>query len=325
MNKFFAREGRFSGRVLRNYIASGLPATFGFRAAADGVTDILLYDEIGYWGITGKDFAMALAQIGSAPINLRINSPGGDITEGYAIYNALINHPAPVTVTVDGIAASAASFIAMAGMPLRMAETSMMMIHKGWGITVGNDDDHLETAVILGKMDGQMADLYARKSGMDRAKVLDIMKAETWFTAAECLTAKLCDAVISAAVPSAKAGLVPVPYSGQGGAPSARITPVARGSRPKAMELPPYDPDGDGDNDAEQAIGLITSALVLLNNATAALAGTGDDDAGTDPEPDPEEMALPVVPGTPPASSPDPYAIAAKQRRERLAQALLKV
>jgi ATP-dependent Clp protease protease subunit len=115
--------------------------------------------------VTDKDFALALAQAGSGPIKLRINSPGGDVFHGYAIYNMIVAHPADVHVVIDGLAASAASFIAMAGTTISMAETSMLMIHNAWGIVVGDRNDMLETAAVMEKIDGQLAAIYASKCG----------------------------------------------------------------------------------------------------------------------------------------------------------------
>lgn len=310
MRRYDRREDRFSSRVLMNFAATGLPQTFAFRAAAEGVTEILLYEEIGDWGVTAEDFVLALAKVGDGPINVRINSPGGDITEGYTIYNALKARTTPVIVTVDGLAASAASFIAMAGFPLRMAETSMMMIHKGWGFTIGNDDDHLETALILGKMDGQIADIYAKKSGKSQAEMRAVMKASTWFTSTECKDAGLCDEVIVYPSLAASAGLQAMAYAGRPAA--GKLITTLRNV------LPAYDPDGDGDNDAEEALGLINSAIVLLTEAGAALSGSEDDTTeGADP-------AVPVIPGV--AAVAEPVAepalnLAALHRRLRLAEA----
>src|SRR5712675_511878 len=157
---------RFSNLVLLNYSAAGLPETLSvIRAEAGSPAEILLYDEIGAWGITAQDFVMALAQCGGGPVKVRINSPGGDVSDGLAMYNALKAHPAQVDCVVDGIAASAASLIAMAGSTVKMHDASMLMIHKAWGITVGNQDDHTATAGVLGKIDGQLANVYAKKSG----------------------------------------------------------------------------------------------------------------------------------------------------------------
>ena len=89
MRRFSARESRFSARALLNYAAANLPETLSVRAAADKPTEIFLYDEIGFWGVTASDFAGALREAGDGPINLRVNSPGGEVFDGLAIYNLL--------------------------------------------------------------------------------------------------------------------------------------------------------------------------------------------------------------------------------------------
>src|ERR1700680_4555886 len=125
MRRYESREARFSARVLSSYVAAALPETLAVRAAAtDAPAEILLYDEIGFWGITAKDFVLALAQVGDGALTVRINSPGGDVFDGLAIYNALRARKTPVNIVIDGLAASAASFIAMAGTTVSMNEAS---------------------------------------------------------------------------------------------------------------------------------------------------------------------------------------------------------
>ena len=288
------REKRFSARVLEVYGASSLPEGFAIRAAADAPMEILLYDEIGCWGVTAKDFVMALAQCGEAPITLRINSPGGDVFDGLAIYNALRARSAPVNVVVDGIAASAASFIAMAGSSISMAEQSMLMIHNAFGMTIGDRREHADTSAILAKIDGQIASIYAARCGKTVADMAAIMDAETWMTSTEANAAGLCDSIVSPAVKAAEG-----------------FRPVARGAF--RAQMPPYDPDGDGDNDAEEAAGLINAAIVLLQEATESLSGTAEDDGAEDDSGiAPAMPPMPMVPG---------MNIAARLRRLRLVEA----
>jgi ATP-dependent Clp protease protease subunit len=197
--RYETREGRFSNRVLQAFSGAKLPEALALRAAADGSpAEILLYDEVGFWGVTAKDFMLVLAQVGDSDLTLRINSPGGDVFDGLAIYNALKTRKGKVSVVIDGIAASIASIIAMAGTTITMQEQSMLMIHKAWGLVVGNEDDLLETAVVLGKIDGQMADIYATRSGQAAVDMLAVMKAETYYTSTEAKAAGLCDEIASA-------------------------------------------------------------------------------------------------------------------------------
>ena len=115
-------------------------AWYRIENKSDDAVEVLLYDEIGgWWGLTADDFAKDLAAVKAKQITLRINSPGGDVFDGLAIYNSLRLHPADVTCRVEGLAASAASFIAMAGDTIQVCRGSMMMIHDAMGFGIGND------------------------------------------------------------------------------------------------------------------------------------------------------------------------------------------
>lgn len=190
------RERRFSARTIKAFTEANLPATLAVKAAAAADSaEILLYDEIGTWGITAADFAGALKATGGGDVCVRINSPGGDVFDGLAIYNLLNAHPGKVSVVIDGLAASAASVIAMAGDTIEMAASAFMMIHNAWGIVVGNRNDMRATADTLQKIDGQLADIYADRSGCDQDAVTAMMDAETWLTADECKSQGFCDCV----------------------------------------------------------------------------------------------------------------------------------
>lgn len=199
MRRFESHDGRFSDRVLRSYAAARLPQTLAVVAAAAGApAEILIYDEIGYFGITAKAFVQSLANAGDGPLTLRINSPGGDVFDGLAIYNALCARKGTVNVVVDGLAASAASFIAMAGKTVSMAEQSMLMIHNSHGVCVGDRNDMADMSSIMDKIDGQLAAIYSGKSGKPVSATRAMMDAETWFTSNEAKAAGMCDAVIAA-------------------------------------------------------------------------------------------------------------------------------
>lgn len=193
-------RNRFTARVSQAFAAVGLPRVLSVRAAtADAPSEILLYDEIGFWGVTATDFAAALKSAGPGPINVRINSPGGDVFDGMAIYNMLLAHPGGVTTMVDGLAASAASYIAMAGDTVSMAESSQMMVHNAWGLSIGNRHDMTKTAAVLARIDGQIADIYATKTGKDSADMAAMMDAETWMTASEASDSGFCNNVVTPA------------------------------------------------------------------------------------------------------------------------------
>jgi ATP-dependent Clp protease, protease subunit len=162
-------------------------------------TEIFIYDVIdSYWGVGAKNVLRALADA-SGPVTVRVNSPGGDAFEGVAIYNALRRYGAGITVEVDGIAASAASIIAMAGTEIRMAKGSMMMVHEAWGFTMGPAADHEATATMQRKLSNELGGIYAARTGQSEEKVLQLMADETWMGADEAKALGFCDAVIAGA------------------------------------------------------------------------------------------------------------------------------
>jgi ATP-dependent Clp endopeptidase proteolytic subunit ClpP len=167
-------------------------------AKAD-VSEIWLYDEIGKdWfgeGVTAKDFIAELNAIKSPKIDLHINSPGGQVFEGAAIYNAIKRHGATVTAYVDGIAASIASVIALAGSKLIMAKNAMFMMHNPSGVTVGTAEDMRKTADILDKVRETMVDAYTEKSGKTSEEIIALLDDETWLDAEEAQAAGFVDEV----------------------------------------------------------------------------------------------------------------------------------
>lgn len=177
---------------------------FIFQAADDGGdAEILLYDFIGYdwWtdtGITALAFRDQLHALGDVKrLTVRINSPGGDVWDGMSIYNLLSQFQAQTTIVIDGIAASVASLIAMAGDTVKAMEVSQLMIHDAWTVAVGNEQDLRDLADVLAKIDQQIADTYAVRSGSKTAKQFrEIMNKDTYLTAQEALEWGLVDEVI---------------------------------------------------------------------------------------------------------------------------------
>jgi ATP-dependent Clp protease protease subunit len=165
------------------------------------MNEIYIYDEIGpdWYGLISAKLVMGeLSKYKSKPVTIRVNSPGGSVVEAQAIYNALRRHSddgGKVTIEVDALAASAASFIAMAGDEVNMAANAMMMIHKAWTFAAGNADDMRSQADILDKFDGVLADTYAARSDKGRDEIMRLLEAETWLTAAEAVELGLADAI----------------------------------------------------------------------------------------------------------------------------------
>lgn len=154
------------------------------KAATSDEATISIYDPIGWSydgeGVTAKRVAAALRAIGDRDVTVNINSPGGDFFEGVTIYNLLREHPHKVTVKIMGLAASAASVIAMSGDDVRMTDGSFLMIHNAWAIAIGNRHDMREAADWLEPFDAAMAEVYAARSGLDTTEVAAMMDRETW-------------------------------------------------------------------------------------------------------------------------------------------------
>lgn len=146
--------------------------------------------------VSAKDVLAAIESIGKvAEINVRINSPGGEVFEGDAIYNALMRSAARINVYIDGIAASAAGFIAMAGDSIEIAENAFLMIHEAWSIAFGNKREMTKMITLLDKVDAVQVQLFAARTGASTEQVKTWLEAETWFTAQEAIDAKLVDKI----------------------------------------------------------------------------------------------------------------------------------
>jgi len=161
--------------------------------ASSDTAEMYIYDEIGMWGVWAEDVIRELLAINARNILLHLNTPGGDVFDGVAIYNALRDHPANVTVSVDALAASAGSFIAMAGDTVRMNRASQLMIHDASGLCIGNAADMGTMGALLDRVSDTIAGIYADRAGGDTAEWRDLMRAETWYSAAEAVEAKLAD------------------------------------------------------------------------------------------------------------------------------------
>lgn len=162
------------------------------RAAKDDA-EILIYDGIGqdFWGdgVTAKGFDKELKALGSPKnITVRINSGGGDVFDGIAIYNALSRHSARKTVCVDGLAASIASVIAMAGDEIIMGDGTFLMIHNAWSFAIGNAAEMRRTADLLDSVSGQISSIYVNRTGQSEKAVRAMMDAETWMDAADAVS-----------------------------------------------------------------------------------------------------------------------------------------
>lgn len=161
-----------------------------------GETDIYIYDEIGMYGVTATNFIWALQEVNTSKVNLHLSSYGGDIKDGIAIYNALLDLNAEVEVYIDSIVASAASFIAMAGDVIKMRKASRMMIHEANGGAMGTAKNLREMADILDSMTDMIAGVYADRAGGTNQEWRARMEGETWFGPQEALQAGLVDEIL---------------------------------------------------------------------------------------------------------------------------------
>ncbi len=165
--------------------------------ALDGEATVYLYDAIGgYWGIDAQEFVKSLAGLdGVHTIHLRINSPGGDVFDGRAIQTALAQHPAKVVAHIDGLAASAATYVALGADEVEISAGAFFMVHKGWTIQIGNADEMRDTASLLDKVDASIKADYARKTGATDDQIEAWMSEETWFSAEEAQTHGFVDRI----------------------------------------------------------------------------------------------------------------------------------
>ncbi len=173
------------------------------KAASEDAATISIYEVIGEdpWtggGVTVKRIDAALRSIGNKDVTVNINSPGGDVFEGIAIYNRLREHQGTITVKVLGLAASAASIIAMAGDSVQIGAASFLMIHNAWVLAIGNRHDLREVADFLEPFDRALADVYVARSGQELDAVQAAMDAESWFSGSQAIELGYADSLLPA-------------------------------------------------------------------------------------------------------------------------------
>ncbi|MET8862285.1 head maturation protease, ClpP-related [Nonomuraea sp. NPDC004580] len=155
--------------------------------------EVIIYDEIGYGGYTAQDLVRELRQLGNSDLTVRLNSPGGEVFDGLAVHNAIKRHPGYVTVHVDGLAASIASVIAMAGDRIVVARNAQMMVHDASGICIGNAADMREMIALLDRISDTIAGVYAERAGGTARQWRKTMQEERWYSADEAIAAGLAD------------------------------------------------------------------------------------------------------------------------------------
>jgi ATP-dependent protease ClpP protease subunit len=163
----------------------------GARAA-----DLLIYGEIGFWDVEALDVARAVEALDVDEITVRINSPGGDVFDGVAIYNLLKSHKAEITTVVDGVAASIASLIMLAGDVVEMSPSSMVMVHEAWMVAMGNKRELREASDLLAKIENStIIPAYQERTGLTRDEIVAMVEATTWLSAEEAVEMKFADGI----------------------------------------------------------------------------------------------------------------------------------
>lgn len=280
------------------------------RKGKSRTADIWIYDAIGPSffdeSTDAKSFTRDLAALDVDRIVLHINSPGGDFFDGLAIYNALRDHPATVTSVVDGLAASAASFVAQAGETRRMNRAAQMMIHDASGFAVGNAAVMQDLAELLGKVSDSIASIYAERSGGTVEDWRTAMKSETWYTAAEAVDAGLADEAVNEDPPDPpvrnRFDLAIFNYAGRQAAPP----PVMPSTSARTHTPEPAGPGTTTEGGAVADNAKLREALGLKADASddevrTALTSAGI--AAQQPTP-PADPPQPPAPGNPPADPP---------------------
>lgn len=278
------------------------------RPSSDATTaTIRMYGPIdswgGIWGVSAEEVSAALDSLPTSvtDIQLRINSPGGDGFEGLAILNMLRAHPARVTAVVDGLAASAASFIASGCDETVMSPGTQMMIHDAWGLCIGNAADMEKAKTFLDTISDSIADLYVEAAGGYRAKWRALMTDETWFTAKETVSVGLADRV--GVVPdlgvTTTAGAEPEPeqdpgdtgtepqdkfdltvfkYAGRNEAPEPDLTVVDPPTAVPTTEPAPTDPDATDEPSADTTADEAAAQTEQVEAAAESAVESADDE-----------------------------------------------
>jgi ATP-dependent protease ClpP protease subunit len=255
---------------------------YTIRAQSTGA-EVVIYDEIGAYGVSAKGFLAELGALPDAtPLALRLNSPGGSVFDAVAIYNAIKRHSGTVTVWIDGIAASAASYIAMAGDEVIMPENAFLMIHDPAGVVMGTAIDMRAMAEALDKIKGSLLQGYAAKSGRSHEEIAPLMAAETWLDAKDALDLGFADRIAEPVRIAARFDVgrfrnaPPVLVESAGETTDDELSGTAE------EDVDPAPAESASDDDTEGAAG--NNVSVYLNRPA------------TEPDPPPDPGALSVAP-----------------------------
>lgn len=229
-------------------------------AGAGETADLDIFDEIGFWGVQAADFIRDLKAIKASTINVSINSPGGDVFAGLAIYNALKGSGKEIVVKVMGVAASAASLIAMAGDKIVMPKNTFMMVHNPWSFAMGNADELRDTADTLDKIGASLQATYVAKTGQPEDKIKELLAKDTWLSADEALELGFATEVVDDVKANAKFDMARADLPENVKAMFlAAVKPVA--------EADPVDPPADDETPVTEQIEALAKAAGLEAHA----------------------------------------------------------
>lgn len=239
---------------------------FKFQAKNDGTAEVSIFDEIGMWGVTAKNFIADLKAHAGKAITVSINSPGGSVFDALAIYNALRAHGSEITVKVMGVAASAASLIAMAGDKIIMPENTFMMVHNPLVGTYGNADELRGMADVLDKIGASLIATYVSRTGLSEDEVKALLDAESWLNAE--------DAVSKGFATEMEAALkIAASYDTERFPAKVRAVFEANSSEPGDTDQQDGDPEQEDDNQGDDPQ---AKALADMIHAAATSMGLGD-------------------------------------------------
>jgi len=170
----------------------------------DKFVDVYLYDEVGSYGVSAKDFVEDIKLLKGKDIYLHVNCVGGEVFDGMAIYNTLKKYKGKVVAYVEGIAASMGSVIPLAADEIIMSENSLYMIHNAWGGAMGEAKDMRKTATLLDKLSSEIANIYSKKTNLPLSQIEEMMDEETWFNSEEALQYGFIDRISDAVMVAAK-------------------------------------------------------------------------------------------------------------------------
>lgn len=180
------------------------PEWFKVENKVDDQVEIFIYDVIGWPFVDAFELVNYLSGIKGGTITVRINSPGGDVFDGMAIYHALQQSKARVVTRIEGLASSIASVVSLGGSEVQARKGAMMMIHEPWTVLAGNQHELREVADVLDKISGNLLDAYYDKTGQGKRELKEMMKNETWFTAKEAKERGLVDTIVDASAAKAR-------------------------------------------------------------------------------------------------------------------------